>query len=317
MTNRFSLAVHGGAGTILRSQMTVEKEAAYHTGIEAALKAGYAVLEKGGDSIDAVVEAVCALEDNPLFNAGRGAVFTSDGKHEMDAAVMEGTNRNVGAVAGIQGPKNPVKVSRLIMDQSEHVFFSADAAMKMARDAGLAFEDADYFHTDARWNALQETLKLRAEGKESNDPARRHGTVGAVACDAQGRVAAATSTGGMTAKAPGRIGDSPVIGAGTFADNQTCAVSATGHGEVFIRYCAAHEIAARMRYAGESLATAAHHAVMEDLAKNDGSGGLVAVDARGNVVMPMNSEGMYRGVVTQDGRFETFIYSDEEPASQA
>ena len=314
MTNRFSLAVHGGAGTILRSQMTAEKEAAYHAGIEAALKAGYAVLEKGGNSIDAVVEAVCALEDNPLFNAGRGAVFTSDGKHEMDAAVMEGTNRNVGAVAGIQGPKNPVKVSRLIMDQSEHVFFSADAAMKMARDAGLAFEDADYFHTDARWNALQETLKLRAEGKESDDPARRHGTVGAVACDAQGRVAAATSTGGMTAKAPGRIGDSPVIGAGTFADNQTCAVSATGHGEVFIRYCAAHEIAARMRHAGESLEAAAHHVVMEDLAKNDGSGGLIAVDANGNVVMPMNSEGMYRGVVTQEGRFETFIYSDEESA---
>ena len=314
MTNRFSLAVHGGAGTILRSQMTAEKEAAYHAGIEAALKAGYAVLEKGGNSIDAVVEAVCALEDNPLFNAGRGAVFTSDGKHEMDAAVMEGTNRNVGAVAGIQGPKNPVKVSRLIMDQSEHVFFSADAAMKMARDAGLAFEYADYFHTDARWNALQETLKLRAEGKESDDPARRHGTVGAVACDAQGRVAAATSTGGMTAKAPGRIGDSPVIGAGTFADNQTCAVSATGHGEVFIRYCAAHEIAARMRHAGESLETAANHVVMEDLAKNDGSGGLIAVDAKGNVVMPMNSEGMYRGVVTQEGRFETFIYSDEEIA---
>lgn len=314
MTNRFSLAVHGGAGTILRSQMTVEKEAAYHVGIEAALKAGYAVLEKGGNSIDAVVEAVCALEDNPLFNAGRGAVFTSDGKHEMDAAVMEGTNRNVGAVAGIQGPRNPVKVSRMIMDQSDHVFFSADAATKMAREAGLPFEDDDYFHTDARWNALQETLKLRAEGKESDDPARRHGTVGAVACDAQGKLAAATSTGGMTAKAPGRIGDSPVIGAGTFADNQTCAVSATGHGEVFIRYCAAHEIAARMRHAGESLATAAHHVVMEDLAKNDGSGGLVAVDAKGNVVMPMNSEGMYRGVVTQEGCFETFIYGDEESA---
>ena len=314
MTNRFSLAVHGGAGTILRSQMTAEKEAAYHVAIETALKAGYAVLEKGGDAVDAVVEAVCALEDNPLFNAGRGAVFTSDGKHEMDAAVMEGTNRNVGAVAGIQGPRNPVKVSRMIMDQSDHVFFSADAAMKMAREAGLAVEDDDYFHTDARWKALQETLKLRAEGKESDDPARRHGTVGAVACDAQGKLAAATSTGGMTAKAPGRIGDSPVIGAGTFADNQTCAVSATGHGEVFIRYCAAHEISARMRHAGESLATAAHHVVMEDLAKNDGSGGLVAVDAKGNVVMPMNSEGMYRGVVTQEGRFETFIYGDEESA---
>ncbi|MDP2699797.1 isoaspartyl peptidase/L-asparaginase family protein [Thalassospira sp.] len=314
MTNRFSLAVHGGAGTILRSQMTAEKEAAYHAGIQAALRAGYAVLEKGGDAVDAVVEAVCALEDDPLFNAGRGAVFTADGKHEMDAAVMEGTHRNVGAVAGIQGPRNPIKVSRLIMDRSEHVFFSAEAAMKMVLDAGLPFEDADYFYTEARWNALQETLKMRAEGKESRDPARRHGTVGAVARDMRGRLAAATSTGGMTAKAPGRIGDSPVIGAGTFADDQTCAVSATGHGEVFIRYCAAHEIASRMRHAGETLAKAAHHVVMEDLARNNGSGGLVAVDGEGNIVMPMNSEGMYRGFVTQTGRFETFIYRDEEPA---
>ena len=313
MTNRFSLAVHGGAGTILRRQMTAEKEAAYHAGLKLALEAGYEVLEKGGDAVDAVVEAVCALEDNPLFNAGRGAVFTADGKHEMDAAVMEGANRHVGATAGICGPRNPVKVARLIMDQSEHVFFGADAAIKMARDAALPFENDDYFYTEARWNALQDTLKLRAEGKESDDPARRHGTVGAVARDANGKLAAATSTGGMTAKAPGRIGDSPVIGAGTFADNQTCAISATGHGEVFIRYCAAHEIAARIRHKGESLAVAADHVVMEDLGKNDGSGGLVAVDANGNVSMPMNSEGMYRGVVTQEGRFETFIYRDEEP----
>ncbi|RCK50797.1 isoaspartyl peptidase [Thalassospira profundimaris] len=314
MTHRFSLAVHGGAGTILRSKMTAEKEAAYHAGLKTALQAGYAVLEKGGSAVDAVVEAVCALEDNPLFNAGRGAVFTSDGKHEMDAAVMEGTQRNVGAIAGICGPRNPVRLAREVLDHSDHVFFGADAALAIAQKAGLPFEDADYFHTDARWNALQETLKLRAQGLESDDPARRHGTVGAVARDVNGQVAAATSTGGMTAKAPGRIGDTPVIGAGTFADNATCAVSATGHGEVFIRYCAAHEIAARMRHAGQSLADAANHVVMEDLGKNDGSGGLIAVDGAGNVVMPMNSEGMYRGVVTQDGRFETYIYSDETPA---
>ncbi|MEQ5778013.1 isoaspartyl peptidase/L-asparaginase [Thalassospira sp. NFXS8] len=311
MTNRFSLALHGGAGTILRSKMSPEKDADHRAGIQVALAAGHAVLSKNGSAMDAVVATVCALEDNSLFNAGRGAVFTSAGKQEMDAAVMDGATRSVGAVAGIFGPRNPVCAARAVMDTTDHVLFGGAAAIEIARNAGLPFEDADYFYTDARWQALQETLRLRAEGRESDDPARRHGTVGAVARDMHGNVAAATSTGGMTAKAPGRIGDTPVIGAGTFADNESCAVSATGHGEVFIRYCAAHEISARMRFAGQSLADAAQHVVMEDLAKNDGSGGLIAVDRAGNIAMPMNSEGMYRGCVTEDGQFKTFIYADE------
>tara|TARA_R110001583_G_scaffold186667_1_gene347525 strand:+ start:66100 stop:67113 length:1014 start_codon:yes stop_codon:yes gene_type:complete len=311
MTNRFSLALHGGAGTILRSNMTPEKEADYRAGIRNALAAGYAVLEKHGTAMDAVVATVCALEDNSLFNAGRGAVFTSEGKQEMDAAVMDGATRKVGAIAGVFGPRNPVRAARAVMDHTDHVFFNGAAAVEIAKKAGLPFENEDYFHTDARWQALQETLHLRAQGKESDDPARRHGTVGAVARDMDGNLAAATSTGGMTAKAPGRIGDTPVIGAGTFADNASCAVSATGHGEVFIRYCAAHEISARMRFAGQSLADAAEYVVMEDLAKNDGSGGLIAVDKLGNITMPMNSEGMYRGCVTEDGAFNVFIYADE------
>ncbi|PKR51813.1 isoaspartyl peptidase/L-asparaginase family protein [Thalassospira marina] len=311
MTNRFSLALHGGAGTILRSQMTPEKETGYRDGIRTALRAGQAVLEKQGSAIDAVVATVCALEDNPLFNAGRGAVFTSAGKQEMDAAIMDGATRQVGAIAGVFGPKNPIRVARAVMENSNHVFFSAEAALEIARAAGIPFEEAAYFHTDSRWQALQETLKLRAQGKESDDPARRHGTVGAVARDMNGNLAAATSTGGMTGKAPGRIGDTPVIGAGTFADNESCAVSATGHGEVFIRYCAAHEISARMRFAGQSLLDAANHVVMEDLGKNDGSGGLIAIDRDGNIAMPMNSEGMYRGFVTEKGALNAFIYGDE------
>ncbi len=305
---RFSLAVHGGAGTILKSSMTPELEVAYHAGLRRALDAGHAVLAKNGSALDAVTEAVCALEDEPLFNAGRGAVFTSDGKQEMDAAIMEGLGRQAGAVGSIFGPRNPIRAARAVMEQTDHVFLIGPNALKLAQDAGLPFEDTAYFFTQSRWDALQSTLKMRADGTVDDDPARRHGTVGAVACDAQGTLAAATSTGGMTAKAPGRVGDTPVIGAGTYADNATCAVSGTGHGEVFIRYTAAAEIAARMRHAGQSLEDAAAHVVNVDLGQNDGSGGIIAVDARGNITMPFNCDGMYRGSVTQDGAFETLIY---------
>lgn len=304
----FSLAVHGGAGTILKSNLTPELEAGYHAGLRAALDAGYAVLSAGGTALDAVAASVCALENEPLFNAGRGAVFTSEGAQEMDAAIMDGKTRNAGAVGGIFGPRNPILAARAVMDRTDHVMLIGPNALTVARDAGLAFDDKDYFFTQARWDALQSTLKMRAEGVEDDDPARRHGTVGAVACDTSGNVAAATSTGGMTAKSPGRIGDTPIIGAGTYADNETCAVSGTGHGEVFIRYTAASEIAARMRFAGQSLSAAAEHVVMNDLADHDGSGGLIAVDAAGNISMPFNCDGMYRGQVTQDGTFETFIY---------
>jgi beta-aspartyl-peptidase (threonine type) len=306
--SKFSLAVHGGAGTILKSDLTTELEAEYHAGLRAALDAGHEILAAGGSALDAVTAAVCALEDAPLFNAGCGAVFTSDGKQEMDAAIMDGATRTAGAVGGIFGPRNPIRAARAVMERTEHVMLIGPNALSVARDADLPFAEPDYFFTQARWDALQSTLKMRADGMEDDDPARRHGTVGAVACDAQGTVAAATSTGGMTAKSPGRIGDTPIIGAGTFADNATCAVSGTGHGEVFIRFTAASEIAARMRHAGQSLKEAAVHVVMHDLAENDGSGGMIAVDAKGNITMPFNCEGMYRGCVTQDGVFETFIY---------
>ena len=304
----YSLAIHGGAGTILKSLMTPEREGAFHAGLARALMAGEEVLRDGGLALDAVVASVSVLEDDPLFNAGRGAVFTSNGEQEMDAAVMDGQTRKAGAVAGVCGPRNPVKLARAIMQRTEHVMLIGPNALDIARAEGLALEDKHYFFTQARWDALQETLKLRAEGKVSDDPARRHGTVGAVARDVRGTLAAATSTGGMTAKAPGRVGDTPVIGAGTFADNDTCAVSCTGHGEVFIRWNAAAEIAARMRYANETLQQAADHIVHTVLAPNDGSGGLVAIDRDGNVTMPFNSQGMYRGVVSAQANAETFIF---------
>ncbi len=304
----YSLAIHGGAGTILKDEMTPQMEAAYHAGLAHALEAGEAVLRTGGTAVDAVTAAVCALEDEPLFNAGRGAVFTSEGKQEMDAAVMDGKDRSAGSVAGIFGPKNPVRLARAVLERTEHVTLIGPNALELAREAELPFGDADYFFTQSRWDALQETLEMRARGEVSDDPARRHGTVGAVARDGAGNVAAATSTGGMTAKAPGRVGDTPMIGAGTFADNATCAVSATGHGEVFIRWNAAAEIAARMRHAGETLQTAADHVVMQDLAKNDGSGGVIAVDGQGNIATPFNSQGMYRGVVRKGSAPVTSIY---------
>jgi len=304
----YSLALHGGAGTLVKAQMTAEREAAYHAALHRALEAGRVVLAAGGGALDAVTAAVMALEDEPLFNAGRGAVYNACGAQEMDACVMDGSNRRTGAVAGICGPKNPVLAARAVIERTSHVLMIGEGALEIARAAGLEFAERDYFFTEARWQALQDTLAQRATGAEDADPARRHGTVGAVARDMQGNIAAATSTGGMTGKTPGRVGDCPLVGAGTFADNDTCAVSGTGHGEVFIRWCAAHEISARMRHAGQKLAQAAEHVVMHDLAENDGSGGLVAVDAMGNVAMPFNCEGMYRGSIEHGGPSRSFIY---------
>ena len=302
----YALAVHGGAGTLLRRVMTAEREALYHAGLRRALVAGRDVLASDGSALDAVTAAVCALEDDPLFNAGCGAVFTAAGTQEMDAAVMDGCGRRAGAVAGIFGPTNPVLAARAVMESSPHVLLIGDGAMQFCRDAGIAFADPDYFFTSARWQSLQATL---AEGIAEGDEARRHGTVGAVARDHAGNLAAATSTGGMTAKLPGRVGDSPVIGAGTFADNATCAVSATGHGEFFIRYAAAHEISARIAHRGETLATAAE-AVVAELGRVGGSGGLVAVDAAGALALPFNCTGMYRGYVRDDGIVYTAIYDE-------
>ena len=305
----YALAVHGGAGTILKSSMTPEKEAAYHAGLARALAAGRSVLRDGGPALDALTASVCALEDEPLFNAGRGAVFTADGTQEMDAAVMDGATRRAGAVGGIFGPRNPVRVARAVMERTPHVLLIGEGALRVARDAGLPFEEKDYFLTEDRWDALQRTLSMRERGEEDADPARRHGTVGAVARDEAGNLAAATSTGGMTAKAAGRVGDTPMIGAGTFAENATCAVSGTGHGEVFSRWTAATEIAARMRHLGESVEAAAEHVVMRDLAPNDGSGGVIAVDGAGRIAMPFNCDGMYRGSVSDTEEVRTLIYA--------
>lgn len=304
----FSLAIHGGAGTILKGSMTSEREAAYRDGLARALEAGRAVLSQGGTAMNAVTEAVCALEDEPLFNAGRGAVYNSAGEQEMDAAVMDGRTRNAGAVAGIFGPRNPVRLARAVMEQTPHVLLIGQPALDLAKDAGLAFEEKTYFHTEARWDALQQTLAMRRAGIEDSDPARKHGTVGAVARDIYGNLAAATSTGGMTAKQPGRVGDTPMIGAGTFAVNATCAVSGTGHGEVFIRFNAAAEVAARIRHLGETVQQATSHVVMHELAPNDGSGGLIAVDAKGGVAMVFNCEGMYRGAIIDNGVAQVAIY---------
>ncbi|MGY6633471.1 MAG: isoaspartyl peptidase/L-asparaginase family protein [Alkalilacustris sp.] len=307
---RFSIAIHGGAGTIPRDRLTPEAAQEYRAALAAALEAGAAVLRADGPALDAVTAAVIALEDCPLFNAGRGAVFDAAGAQSMDAAVMEGTQRRAGAVAGIFGPVNPILAARAVMERTPHVLMLGAGAEAVARAAGLPFAGPEHFHTDSRWQALQRTLEMRAAGAEDDDPARRHGTVGAVARDRAGRLAAATSTGGMTAKTPGRVGDTPVIGAGTWACDASCAVSATGHGEVFLRHCAAHAIAARMTHLGEDLATAAGHVVMEVLAPDDGSGGLVAVDARGRVAMPFNCEGMYRAAIEAEGPAQVAIHRD-------
>jgi len=304
----FTLAVHGGAGTLRPEAMTAEMIAATHAGLRKALLAGHAILAAGGAALDAVTQAVMALEDDPLFNAGHGAVLTTDGTPEMDAAVMEGSGRRAGAVGGILGPRNPVLAARMVMERSEHVLLIGDGAMRFLRAQGMAMEAAEYFITERRRAALLAELARRTAGHaDTSDDAAKHGTVGAVACDRDGNVAAATSTGGMTAKMPGRVGDSPLIGAGTFADNATCAISGTGHGEFFIRWAAAHDVSARMKYLGETVGQAAQN-VVAGLAELGGSGGLIAVDSVGNIALPFNSQGMYRGVIEADGQARTAIW---------
>lgn len=304
----YSIAIHGGAGTIDRAKLTDVKEQEYLLGLTQAVKAGEDILKAGGSAMDAVCASVCSLEDNPLFNAGRGAVFTSAGEHEMDAAVMDGKNLNAGALAGVFGPKNPILLARKVMENTDHVFIIGDTLKDIANEHNLPIENKDYFFTQSRWDALQETLKLRAEGKVSSDPAVRHGTVGAVALDENGNVASATSTGGMTGKLPGRVGDSPIIGGGTYANNNTCAVSATGYGEVFMRFTAAIDVSSRMRFLNEDLTTAAEHVIMKELLPNDGTGGLIAVDTQGNITMPFNSLGMYRGSSSSKTQLKVAIF---------
>ncbi|MGH7002203.1 MAG: isoaspartyl peptidase/L-asparaginase family protein [Stellaceae bacterium] len=309
--NDFVLAIHGGAGVIPHEAMTRKTENALRSGLRTSLRAGQRVLQAGGTALDAVTSAVVALEDDPLFNAGRGAVFTTNGQHEMDAAMMDGRTRMAGAVAGVMGPRNPVIAARTVMERSKHVLLIGEGAMQFCREHGVSFASSRYFYTEARWREMLEVLERRRTGAaDKRDDAARHGTVGAVARDRQGNLAAATSTGGITAKVPGRVGDSPIFGAGTWADNETCAVSATGTGEFFIRFAAAHEIAARIRHRGDTLEWAAKE-VVADLGRIGGRGGIIAVDRTGAVALPFNSQGMYRGTIRADGVALTALYQEE------
>lgn len=306
----FVIAVHGGAGTLPKADITPDMAADRHEGLRRALRAGWNVLHKGGTALDAVTQAVMALEDDPLFNAARGAVMTDARTMEMDAAIMDGTDRAAGAIAGICGPRHPILAARAVMETTPHVLMVGEGALNVARDAGLEFQPASWFETPERRAALERELVRRAtNAPDTRSDADRHGTVGAVARDASGHLAAATSTGGLTAKRVGRVGDTPIFGAGTFADNASCAVSCTGTGEVFIRFNAASDIAARMRYKGEPLDIAATDVVTE-LGTKGGDGGLIALGATGAPVLPFNSEGMYRGWADAEGRLHTAIYRE-------
>ncbi|MFT3747887.1 MAG: isoaspartyl peptidase/L-asparaginase [Agriterribacter sp.] len=315
------LVVHGGAGTILKSQMTPELEKAYIDGLSEALKNGYSILEKGGTSLDAVEAAVKILEDNPLFNAGKGAVFTNEGKNELDASIMNGKTLAAGAVAGVTTVKNPITAARAVMEKSNHVMMTGAGADKFAAQAGLEIVDPSYFFTEQRWKALEEVKKedsLKTEldhsGKKGSsyhftNKDSKFGTVGAVALDQSGNLAAATSTGGMTNKRFGRVGDSPIIGAGTYANNYTCAISCTGWGEYYIRLVMAKTISDMMEFGKIPLKNAADEMVMKRLPALGGDGGLIAVDSKGNIAMPFNTEGMYRGFM-KDGKVVVKIYKE-------
>lgn len=298
------LVIHGGAGIILRENMSAEREATYIAALETALEAGAEVLRKGGSAVDAVQASVIPMENDPLFNSGIGAVFTAAAEHELDASIMSGDQRDAGAVAGVKRVKNPILAARAVMDQSEHVMFAGEGADEFAESVGLEMVDNSYFDTERRRQSLERVLRER-----TRTDADRHGTVGAVAIDMNGNLAAATTTGGMTAKAAGRIGDSPLIGAATYAENGVCAVSATGHGEYFIRVAVAKTICARVDLAGESVGEAAENALAQ-VAELGGDGGVVVIDGQGQYEYVFNSKGMYRGMIDPDG-METAIFEQE------
>lgn len=292
----FSIAIHGGAGTILKSSMTPEKEAAYQEALQAALDAGYEALKDQQSALAAVELAVMKLEDSPLFNAGRGSVFTAQGTHEMDASIMDGNTLDAGAVSMVSGVQNPIALTRLILERSEHVFLAGEGAMTFAKSMNCVFRPDEWFHDEFRyqqWLEVKDSDTVQLDHSVNKE--QKFGTVGAVALDVFGNIAAATSTGGMTNKKFGRIGDSPMIGAGTYANNNTCAVSCTGSGEYFIRGVVAYDVSCLMEYKGLSLEAACHEVIHHRLVKINGDGGLIAVDAKGNIAMPFNTEGMYRG----------------------
>ena len=315
--NPFSIAIHGGAGTIVKEDMTPALEAAYLDALREALEAGYAVLEKNGTAADAVVAATISLEDNSLFNAGKGAVITKKGEHEMDAAIMEGNKRGAGAIAGVQNVRNPVLLAKEVMMNSSHVFLSGDGAREFAIKQGIKIEPDDYFFSQFRydqWKAMRDSdtysLDHTQQGVDSLMKDKKFGTVGAVASDSFGNIAAATSTGGMTNKKYGRIGDSPVIGAGTYANNKTCAISCTGHGEPFIKAVAAYDVSCLMEYKNLSLEEAMNEVVHKKLIALEGEGGMIGVDAKNNIAMLFNSAGMYRGMKKNTGEYALGIYKD-------
>jgi len=296
----WAIVVHGGAGAMAKERMAADMDSAYRAGMAVALNAGKKILTEGGTALDAVEATIRLLENNPLFNAGKGAVFTHDGKNELDAAIMDGSNMAAGAIAGVTDIKNPITAARTVMTKSPHVMLSGAGASQFAKEQGLEIVPPSYFYTEKRSGELQEILK-----KE------KMGTVGCCALDKNGNLAAGTSTGGMANKKYNRVGDAPIIGAGTYANNATCAVSATGHGEFFIRWTVAHDISALMEYKGLSLKDASELVVNDKLVKAGGSGGVISVDKLGNISMPFNSSGMFRAFATADGREGVAIFKDE------
>ncbi len=312
-----SLAIHGGAGTILKEDLTPELELAYKNGLENALNRGYKILENGGTAIEAVKEAVLVLEDDILFNAGRGAVFTKDGVQEMDASIMEGKELKAGAVAGVRNIRNPIQLALQVMQNSDHVFLSGNGANDFALKQGIKTEPDEYFFSQFRYNQWKQLGNSNEYTLDHNNKKReafkdkKFGTVGAVACDVNGNVAAATSTGGMTNKQFGRIGDTPIIGAGTYANNTTCAISCTGHGEPFIRSVAAYDVSCLMEYKGLNLTDAMQEVVVNKLPKLAGEGGMIGVDKNGNMALQFNSAGMYRAAKSSDGTHFIRIYKED------
>ena len=313
---KYSIAIHGGAGTLVKGMMTVELESHYKSALQKALSEGYKVLDQGGNALDAVEIAVKHLEDSPLFNAGRGSVFTAEETHEMDASIMDGKTKNAGAVSLITGIKNPVCLARDVMDKSEHVFLAGAGAMQFAKQLDYKLEDPSYFYDEFRhkqWLEIKDSddFQLDHASTKLSDQKKKDskfGTVGAVACDQHGNIAAATSTGGMTNKKWGRVGDSPMIGAGTYANNNTCAVSCTGSGEFFIRGVVAYDVSCLMEYKGLSVKEASDEVIQKRVLEIGGDGGLIAIDAKGTIAMSFNTEGMYRASKTSDGEEEIAIY---------
>jgi len=307
--NTFSIAIHGGAGTLVKGMMTPELEAKYKTALQLALDTSYKILENGGTAIEAVEKAVVVLEDSPLFNAGKGSVFTATESHEMDASIMDGKTLNAGAVSLITGIKNPVALARDVMEKSEHVFLAGDGAMQFAKELNYSMENPSYFYDEFRhnqWLEIKDTDGFQLDHAKKKDS--KFGTVGAVACDQHGNIAAATSTGGMTNKKWGRVGDSPMIGAGNYANNKTCAISCTGSGEFFIRGVVAYDVACLIEHKGMSLEEASNEVINKRILEIKGDGGLIAVDTQGNIAMPFNTEGMYRASKSSNGNEEVKIY---------